>query len=106
MLTEVDWPDERSYRSNSEDEPLQFYLEALTNSNRMDLLLGYFSSAAIHVLAIGFANFLYRGGNVRMVINNVLSKEDKGAINMASEEDLQNLNHLDLTDIKAKGNIK
>lgn len=100
MLTEVDWPDERSYRSNSEDEPLQFYLEALTNSNRMDLLLGYFSSAAIHVLAIGFANFLYRGGNVRMVINNVLSKEDKGAINMASEEDLQNLNHLDLTDIK------
>lgn len=100
MLKEVQWPEDRSYRSNSEDEPLQFYLEALTNSNRMDLLLGYFSSAAIHVLSIGFANFLYRGGTVRMVINNVLSKQDKGAINMASDQDFQTLNNFDLTDIK------
>jgi superfamily II DNA or RNA helicase len=100
MLKEVQWPEERSYRSNSEDEPFQFYLEGLSNSNRLDLLLGYFSSAAINVLAIGFAHFLSKGGKVRMVINNVLSSEDKAAIDLALDLEKTPLNHLDLTDIR------
>lgn len=83
MLQDVQWPEDRSYRTNSEDEPFQFYLDGLSNSNRLDLLLGYFSSAAIHVLALGFATFLHRGGVLRMVINNILSKEDKEAIDLA-----------------------
>ncbi len=100
MLKEVKWPEDRSYRSNSEDEPLQFYLEGLSNSNRLDLLLGYFSSAAIHVLAIGFASFLHRGGKLRMVINNILSKEDKEAFSLAKDSDPNKFNQLDLTDIR------
>lgn len=100
MLKDVPWPEDRSYRSNSEDEPFQFYLDGLSNSNRLDLLLGYFSSAAIHVLAVGFAHFLFRGGIVRMVINNVLSSEDKSALNLAFEGDSSKFNHLDLSDVR------
>jgi superfamily II DNA or RNA helicase len=100
MLKEVKWPEDRSYRSNSEDEPLQFYLEGLSNSNRLDLLLGYFSSAAINVLAIGFATFLHKGGKLRMVINNILSKDDKEAFTLAKDSRPNTFNHLDLTDIK------
>jgi hypothetical protein len=100
MLKDIQWPEDRSYRSNSEDEPFQFYLDGLSNSNRLDLLLGYFSSAAINVLAIGFANFLHRGGTLRMVINNVLSKEDKEILNQARDYEEKPFNYFDLTDIR------
>jgi superfamily II DNA or RNA helicase len=97
MLKEVKWSEDRSYRTESDNEPIQFYLDALCNSNKFDLLLGYFSSAAINVLSLGFATFLYNGGNVRMVVNNILSQEDKNAIKAANESLLPNI--LDVTDI-------
>lgn len=99
MLRDVKWSEDRSYRTNSESEPIQFYLEGLSNSNRLDLLLGYFSSAAIHVLALGFATFLHRGGTLRMVINNFLSENDKNAVLTANEGPAP-YNKLDLSNIK------
>lgn len=80
MLKNVNWSLDRDYKTGSEDEPLQFYLDALCNSKTFDLLLGYFSSSAINLLSLGFANFIYSGGKMRAVINNVLSEEDKTAI--------------------------
>lgn len=80
MLKEVTWAEDRDYKTGSDDEPLQFYLDALCNSTTFDLLLGYFSSSAINLLSLGFANFIYSGGTMRAVINNVLSEEDKAAI--------------------------
>ena len=80
MLKEVNWSIDRDYKTGSSDEPLQFYLDALCNSTTFDLLLGYFSSSAINLLSLGFANFIYSGGKMRAVINNVLSAEDKAAI--------------------------
>lgn len=99
MLREVTWSDDRSYRSGSDTEPVQFYMDGLCNSNRLDLLLGYFSSAAINVLSIGFASFLYNGGILRMAINNVLSQEDKDAIK-AGREGVPINTSIDITDIK------
>jgi superfamily II DNA or RNA helicase len=99
MLKEVNWSDDRSYRTGSESEPIQFYLEGLCNSKNFDLLLGYFSSAAINVLSLGFATFLHNGGTVRMVVNNVLSQDDKDAIKAGRESDIQNTS-IDLSDIK------
>jgi len=103
MLKDVIWSEYRSYRSGSENEPIQFYLDGLCNSNRLDLLLGYFSSAAISVLSLGFASFLYNGGTVRLVINNILSQEDKEAINIGVKDkslstiiDLSDINKLKL----------
>jgi len=98
MLKEVTWSEDRSYRTGSESEPVQFYMDGLCNSNRFDLLLGYFSSAAINVLSLGFASFLYNGGTVRMVVNNILSQDDKNAIK-AGQEGVVNT-FFDLTDIK------
>ncbi|MGY0391174.1 DEAD/DEAH box helicase family protein [Bizionia sp. KMM 8389] len=80
MLKKVTWAEDRDYKTGSDDEPLQFYLDALCNSMTFDLLLGYFSSSAINLLSLGFANFIYSGGKMRAVINNVLSEEDKTAI--------------------------
>jgi superfamily II DNA or RNA helicase len=86
MLKDVNWAEDRDYKTGSEDEPLQFYLDALCNSNTFDLLLGYFSSSAINILSLGFANFIYSGGKMRAIINNVLSEEDKKAIEKGQEK--------------------
>lgn len=87
MLKDVEWSEYRDYKTGGENEPLQFYIDALCNSNTFDLLLGYFSSTAISVLSLGFANFIYSGGNMRIVINNVLSEEDKKAIEIGQNSD-------------------
>lgn len=85
MLREVNWSPNRSYRTGTDDEPFQFYLEALSNSLSLDLLLGYFSSSAINVLSLGFASFLYFGGKVRLIANHILSKDDRDAIRAGME---------------------
>ena len=87
MLKNVTWAEDRDYKTGSEDEPLQFYLDALCNSKSFDLLLGYFSSSALNVLSLGFANFIYSKGKMRAVINNVLSEDDKKAISKGQERD-------------------
>lgn len=86
MLATVTYPKSSEYRTGSDNEPICFFLNALPNSNQFDILLGYFSSSAIHVLSLGFANFIYRGGKVRMVINHILSKQDKKALIIGVEE--------------------
>ena len=66
--------------STGENEPIEFFFNALTESNHFDLGLGYFSSTAINVLSAGFAYFVHKGGRMRIIINDYLSKEDKDAI--------------------------
>lgn len=66
--------------STGEDEPIEFFFDALLESTSFDLGLGYFSSSAINVLSAGFAYFIHRGGKMRIIINDVLSPEDKKAI--------------------------
>lgn len=100
MLRRSHWATDRSYRSGTAHEPLEFYLTALANSTRFDLLLGYFSSTAINVLALGFAKFLHAGGTMRVVANNVLSPEDKKAIEEGQGGKLPD-DLLDLSDIRA-----
>lgn len=80
MLSDIDFPKSEEYRSGTENEPLAFYMEALVESTGLDLLLGYFSSSAINVLALGFAKFISNGGQARLVINHILSASDKAAI--------------------------
>lgn len=97
MLQEIDWPENRDYRSGTEREPLEFYLTTLENSNHLDLLLGYFSFSAINALSVGFAKFIANGGKMRVIANNILSKKDKDAIMMAEEPDILGL--IDLENI-------
>jgi superfamily II DNA or RNA helicase len=104
MLKDCDWSIDRDYKSGSENEPLQFYLDGLANSNEFSLLLGYFSSSAINLLSIGFATFISKGGNMRMVINHLLSAKDKEAISRV-EDNPQELKIFDLTDIVTLGRV-
>jgi superfamily II DNA or RNA helicase len=104
MLRNVEWSEDRSYRTGGDDEPLQFYLDALSNSTSFDLLLGYFSSAAISVLSPGFARFLSSGGTVRMIVNDILSSQDRNAIKRGLDN--KDLNTVyDLSDLKGLKSI-
>lgn len=80
LKSDVLWPKSRRFRSRTEWEPVGFFSEALCNASQFDLKLGFFSSSAINVLADGFAAFLYNGGRMRLIINDILSVEDKVAI--------------------------
>ena len=80
MLYEVDWAEDGTYRPGEENSPEKFFNDCLTNSKEFDLQLGYFSSATISVLADGFASFISHDGKMRLVINHIVSEEDKEAI--------------------------
>lgn len=66
--------------SSGYTEPKEFLTEALIESRTFDLGLGFFSSSAIRSLANGFALFVARGGTMRIIINHILSADDKKAI--------------------------
>ena len=97
LKTNVLWPKSRRFKSRTEWEPIGFFSEALCNSTQFDLKLGFFSSSAINVLSDSFASFLYNGGRMRFVINDILSEEDRDAMIVAESDlsvpffDLQNI---------------
>jgi len=41
------------------------------------------------VLSLGFASFLFAGGRVRMVVNNVLFAEDSNAIMVGNNNEVE-----------------
>ena len=103
MLYEVNWADDGTYVPGEEYSPERFFDDGLKNSKEFDLKLGYFSSAAISVLAEGFATFISRGGYMRLIINHIVSKKDKEAItngvmgNVIDCSDLSNFQYLKTT---------
>jgi len=99
MLKDIDWPYHRQYRSGTAHEQLEFYLNGLLHSTQLDLLLGYFSFSAIHVLSLGFAQFLANGGKMRVVANNVLSEKDKETL-LEGQKNNPQTGLIDLSDLK------
>lgn len=84
----IEWPIHRQFNSNKEWEPLYFFSECLCNCVRFDLSLGFFSSTAIRTLACGFATFIYNGGKMRLIINNILSEDDKNTLLKATNGEI------------------
>ena len=80
MLKDVHWAEDGVYTPQGEHTPHEFFSNALSNSSRFDLQLGYFNSAAISVLSSSFATFISKGGVMRMAINQIVSAKDKDAI--------------------------
>lgn len=93
----IEWPIHRQFNSNKEWEPLYFFSECLCNSVSFDLSLGFFSSTAIRTLACGFATFIYNGGKMRLIINNILSEDDKNTLLRATNGEI--IPSFDLSDI-------
>ena len=79
-LKDIEWPSARTYRTGSDNSPLKFFSYALKESIELNLLLGYFSSGSIRVLAPAFAHFIANGGTLNLVINHILSEEDKSLL--------------------------
>jgi superfamily II DNA or RNA helicase len=98
LKTDVIWPKSFRYQTKSEWEPAAFFSDALCNATSFDLMLGFFSSAAINVLSYGFASFIYNGGKMRMIINDILSSDDVAAISAAHES--CDLPYFDLSDLE------
>lgn len=103
MLSEGDF---KPVYASGEDEPIDFFLEALINSQSFDFGLGYFSSSGFRALSVGFAFFISRGGKMRMIINEYLSQEDKETIErgkhlspdeLVQEKIIQNIIELEKT---------
>ena len=61
-------------------DPVEFFNNALSRSVKLDIGLGFFSSASINVLSLGFARFITNGGRMRLYINQYLSDEDYDAL--------------------------
>lgn len=81
MLQEnIHWTTHKRFQSGTDNEPIEFFSECLCNSTQFDLMLGFFNSSAIQTLCDGFATFLYNGGKMRLIINNILSEKDKFAV--------------------------
>ena len=98
LKTDIIWPDSRRFKSRSLWEPIGFFSDGLCNATEFDLKLGFFSSSAISVLCDGFAYFLYNGGRMRLIINDVLSEPDKTSVSRGMSRDI--LTAFDLHDIK------
>lgn len=96
MLSDVHF--KHSYSSGI-DEPKEFFTEALIESSTFDLGLGFFSSSGIRSLAYGFALFIANGGRMRVVINHILSREDKDAIENGQKHIVDGFEERILTDV-------
>lgn len=72
--------------ASGEEEPMSFYLDALMESSSLDLGLGFFSSSGFKALSYGFAYFISQGGTLRLIINDILTLEDKEAIERGLKE--------------------
>ena len=101
LKSDVIWPSHRQFDSRTEWEPIGFFSECLCNATSFDLMLGFFSSSAIEVLADGFAMFLYHGGNMRLIINDVLTQVDQNFISKGKDGRV-----LDFFDLDNLGKIK
>jgi len=86
LKSDIEWPESRRYKTHSQWEPAGFFSECLCNARSFDLMLGFFSSSAISVLADGFATFLYNGGKMRLIINDILTADDKEAIEVGKSD--------------------
>lgn len=73
----INFPQTYKYSSDSDHIPLEFYEEVFPVAKKIDLLLGYFSSNAIKVLSKSFAEFIYNGGEMRIITNHIFSLKDK-----------------------------
>jgi superfamily II DNA or RNA helicase len=64
------------YSTGRKDLPIDFCELALSNSTKLDIGLGYFSSASFNILSVGFARFICNNGNMRLYINQYLTEDD------------------------------
>lgn len=91
----IEFPENYEYSSDSDNQPIEFYLDILPISKNIYLKLGYFSSSAIRLLAYGFATFIYRGGCIKIITNHYFYQKDKELLNINNKVDFNDKKWLD-----------
>lgn len=69
MLTEINYSDDRFYKTGLTSEPIQFYFDALSKSNHLDLAIGKLSSVSVSSFSFGLSNFISKDGEMRIVFH-------------------------------------
>lgn len=78
------------YVTDSDDIPEEFYGIALPKTVLYKRAAGFFSSSALSTLGRGLKRFYYNGGNMRLLVSPIFSKEDYEAIELGykAQEDI------------------
>lgn len=78
------------YVTDSDDIPEEFYVIALPKTVLYKRAAGFFSSSALATLGRGLKQFYYNGGNMRLIVSPLFSKEDYEAIELGykAQEDI------------------
>jgi superfamily II DNA or RNA helicase len=77
---------EDSYETSTHDLVNDFYAPCLSRSKRYDRASGYFSSALFALLPLGYADFIERGGKIRLLCSPQLTAADYSAIVEANDQ--------------------
>ena len=76
MLTEINYPDDRFYKTGLASEPSQFYFDALSKSNHLDLVVGKLSLFSVSSFSFGLSNFICKDGEMRIIFNTDYDERD------------------------------
>lgn len=96
----IHYPKNFEYSSDTLNVPMEFYLNVLPRSRVIYLKLGYFSSKALELLSYGFAQFIYRGGEINIISNHFLYERDQELLNDSEENGLDVVLLNDLSKLK------
>ena len=98
MTNFTDLEIKQSYATSTDNLISDFYEPVLSRATNYDRLSGYFSSAMLSLLPLGYANFIERGGKVRLLCSPQLTPADFEVVRQIGEEvdDIQTL----LTNLK------
>lgn len=77
-FTEHEFQD--SYSTSKNNLVAEFYEPVLSKAVRYDRSSGYFSSALMSLIPLGFADFISRGGKIRLICSPQLTQTDYEAI--------------------------
>jgi superfamily II DNA or RNA helicase len=77
-FTEHEFQD--SYSTSKNNLVAEFYEPALSKAVRYDRSSGYFSSALMSLIPLGFADFVSRGGKIRLICSPQLTQTDYESI--------------------------
>lgn len=80
-LKSIEFPSSLLYSTDTNNKPLSLIIDLFLNSSTIYLKLGYFSSSALFALSCCFAQFIKRGGTLRVVCNKHLTREDIKLLN-------------------------
>ena len=89
MLKDIQYPSSFEYKTGRDYDPQLFFHDHFYNSNLLKFHLGFFSTKVFNAISEGFANFIYEGGKVELIINHFLTSYDKQVLLIKEKIDLQ-----------------